>query len=179
MATHDGANSAANLVAPLDFDLTQMLEDSRRSGSKVTDAHLRVVETDLLVSGTKTTAHCYSLTLDGNGRVRYKPLAEFLRYRIVDYAIPRHRVEEAIQEASESQSSAAFAKLDEEARRLFTHLAKSGEGGELLLFAMAEAVFGLAQLVCKMSLKTSTTMHYHGSDGIYVDFGLDEILRLY
>ncbi|MBP2158989.1 hypothetical protein J2X24_001552 [Asticcacaulis solisilvae] len=70
-------------------------------------------------------------------------------------------------------------KLQARARGLFTHLAKSGEGGELLLFAMAEAVFGLAQILCKMTLKTSPHVHYHGADGVYADVRTDGGLNVY
>jgi hypothetical protein len=69
--------------------------------------------------------------------------------------------------------------LHERAKRLFTHLAKSGEGGELLLFAMAEALFDLSQIICKMTLKTSTSMHYHGADGVYAEARSDGGLNLY
>jgi Cap4 SAVED domain len=78
-----------------------------------------------------------------------------------------------------TRSTAAMAKLESQARGLFTHLAQSGEGGELLLFAMAEAIFGLSQILCKMSLKTSTSMHYHGADGVYADVRQDGGLNIY
>jgi hypothetical protein len=74
---------------------------------------------------------------------------------------------------------APYSKLHERARQLFTDLAKTGEGGELLLFAMAEAIFGLAQIICKMTLKTSTSHHFHGSDGVYAEARDDGGLNLY
>ena len=162
-----------------ELDLGTILRSIARSGTKVTDAHLRVVEKDIQVDNTKTTVHCYSLTLDGNGRVRYKPLAEFLRDRIVDYAIPRRKFEDAQREQIETKSAAPMARLHEEAKRLFASLENTGEGGELLLFAMAEAAFGYAQILCKMSLKTSTSMHYHGSDGVFLEAKSDGGLNLY
>ena len=157
-----------------ELDLETILTNIAKSGAKVTDAHLRVVEKDIQIDNTKTTVHCYSLTLDGNGRVRYKPLAEFLRDRIVDYAIPRKQFEDAQREQNETNSAAPMVKLHEEAKRLFTKLENTGEGGELLLFAMAEAVFGYAQILCKMSLKTATSMHYHGSDGVFLQARIPE-----
>jgi hypothetical protein len=44
---------------------------------------------------------------------------------------------------------------------------------------MAEAVFGLTQVICKMALKTSTSMHYHGSDGVYAEGRPDGGMNLY
>jgi hypothetical protein len=44
---------------------------------------------------------------------------------------------------------------------------------------MAEAVFGLAQILCKMSLKTSSEVHYHGADGVYAEARDDGGLNIY
>ncbi len=111
--------------------------------------------------------------------MRVKPLADYLLDQIIDYAIPRPTIEEAYKKADETGSMAAISHLHERARGLFTGLAKSGEGGELLLFAMAEAVFGITQIICKMTLKTSTSMHYHGADGVYAEARDDGGLNLY
>jgi hypothetical protein len=64
-------------------------------------------------------------------------------------------------------STTAFVRLTVEARKLFTDLTQTGEGGELLLFVMAEQILQLPQLICKMSLKTNTRMHVHGADGLH------------
>jgi hypothetical protein len=58
-------------------------------------------------------------------------------------------------------------RLRSEAQSAFTDLENTGEGGELLLFALAEKVLHLPQIVCKMSLKTSSQMHFHGADGVH------------
>jgi hypothetical protein len=163
--------------APL--DIASLLTGTIRGGSKVTDAHLKEFGTNLAVADTKTRVHCYRLPIDANGRVRFKPLAEFLRERIVDYAIPRQRIEDAKKDFNATGSTALVSKLEKEAKSLFTSLSKSGEGGELLVFAFAEAVFGLSQVICKMSLKTSTEMHYHGADGVYAEGTDDGGLNVY
>jgi hypothetical protein len=162
---------------PLDLDVA--LRASLRGGASRVNAHLICLERDIFVGKTKTKLHCYCLPIDGNGRIRMKPLAEFLRDQIIDYAIPRRTIQEAYQQAADTGSMAAISNLHERARRLFTHLAKSGEGGELMLFAMAEAIFNLSQIICKMTLKTSTSMHYHGSDGVYAEARPDGGLNLY
>lgn len=162
-----------------EIDLDDALKRAIRGGVKVTDAHLRELTRDISIDGTRTTLHCYCLPIDGNGRVRVRPLAEFLRDRIIDYAIPRKTIEEAKKQLADSGSTAALVKLQARAKDLFTHLATSGEGGELLLFAMAEAVFGLTQILCKMSLKTSTSLHYNGADGVYAEVRPDGGLNIY
>lgn len=150
-----------------------------RGGAQGIDTHLVCLQRDIAVGATKTKLHCYFVAPDGHGRPRVKPLAEFLRDRIIDYAIPRHTIQEALDQQQHTGSVAAISGLHERARRLFTNLAKTGEGGELLLFAMAEAVFGITQVICKMSLKTSTSMHYHGADGVYAEATPDGGLNLY
>lgn len=171
-------NDAAT-IDETDLDIQNMLYQALRGGAPITDAHLAHVDINLDVENTKTVAHCYRLTVDGNGLLRYKPLAEFLAQRIVDYAIPRSRIETARKSLEETGSTALLLKLQKEAQDLFTSLANSGEGGELLVFALAEAVFGFTQVISKMSLKTSSDMHYHGADGVYAEGRDDGGLNVY
>lgn len=162
-----------------DDSLGDALRRSLRQGAARLDTHLVCCERDIQIGNTKTKLHCYSLPLDGNGRVRMKPLAEFLRDQIIDYAIPRQTIKTALAQAEQTGSAAPIARLHETAKRLFTNLATTGEGGELLVFAMAEAVFGITQVICKMSLKTSTRVHYHGADGVYAEARPDGGLNLF
>jgi hypothetical protein len=171
------ADAPAATGDPVDLDAA--LRASLRRGSAKIDTHLICLERDIQVGKTKTRLHCYFLPVDANGRIRMKPLAEFLRDQIIDYAIPRKTIQEAVDQVNETGSMAALSHLHERAKRLFTHLAKSGEGGELLLFAMAEALFNITQIICKMTLKTSTSMHYHGADGVYAEARPDGGLNLY
>lgn len=160
-------------------NIADLLNNTIRKDGKVTDTHLKILDTNILIDDSKTQVHCYRLPIDGNGRVRFKPLAEYLRNRILDYSIPRKRINEAKKSFDQTGSTALFIKLENEAKELFTSLSKSGEGGELLLFAFAEAVFGLSQIICKMSLKTSSQMHYHGSDGVYAESTDGGSLKVY
>lgn len=162
-----------------DVNLQEMLLKAVRGGPKVTDAHLRVIEKDFEIDGTKTTVHCYAPRLDGNGRMRINLLAQFLRDRVVEYAIPRKTLETAQAEMDATGSPAEIVRLHEKAKRLFIDLKNTGEGGEFLLFALAEAVLKLAQILCKMSLKTSTSMHYHGADGVYASGDSEGNLNIY
>ena len=92
--------------------------------------------------------------------------------KIIDYAIPRKKINAAIKYQQETGSTLKIAKLFTQAMGLFTSLANSGEGGELILFLFAEKFLKLPQIICKMNLKTNPEMHYHGADGVHI--GVDK-----
>ena len=117
--------------------------------------------------------------MDGNGRIQLRRLAEFMRNAAVDYALPRSKVAEAKARDAKFNSTEAVAELVERAKRSFTDLAKTGEGGEMLLFMLAERFLKLPQILCKMDLKTDDRLHYHGADGVYAGVTPDGVLKLY
>ena len=143
------------------------------------DVHLTLVERDVSIKGHSTKIHCHCLTVDGNGRVQPHRLAEFMRNAVVDYAIPRSKVADAKARDLKYNSTEATTELVERAKRSFTDLAKTGEGGEMLLFLLAERFLKLPQILCKMDLKTDTRMHYHGADGVYAGITPSGMLKLY
>lgn len=143
------------------------------------EVHLTLVERDVLIDGHSVKIHCHCLSVDGNGRVQPHRLAEFMRNAAVDYAIPRSKLTAAKARDNKFNSTEAVAELVEQAKRSFTDLAKSGEGGELLLYLLAERFLKLPQILCKMDLKTDTRMHYHGADGVYAGVTTEGILKLY
>lgn len=143
------------------------------------DVHLTLVERDITIDGHAVKVHCHCLTVDGNGRVQPHRLAEFMRNAVVDYAIPRSKVAAAKARDLKYNSTEATTGLVEQAKRSFTDLAKTGEGGEMLLFLLAERFLKLPQILCKMDLKTDTRMHYHGADGVYAGVTPDGLLKLY
>lgn len=133
----------------------------------------------MLIDGHAVKIHCHCLAVDGNGRVQLHRLAEFMRNAVADYAIPRSQLAKAKARDQKYKSTEAVTALVEQAKRSFTDLAKTGEGGEMLLFLLAERFLKLPQILCKMDLKTDTRMHYHGSDGVYAGVTPDGILKLY
>lgn len=141
--------------------------------------HLSLVERDVEINGKGIKIHCHCMTVDANGKVRAQRLAEFMRNAIVDYAIPKSRVTEARLRDAKFKSGSAISALHAEARRLFTDISNSGEGGELLLYLLAERFLKIPQVLCKMDLKTSSSMHYHGADGVYASVCNDGILKLF
>lgn len=116
----------------------------------------------------------------------YEKLADILFKHIIQYTIPKSEIKEA-----EAKSNPSYIiELQEKAKQRFVDywknrklileqeniddesVTKSGEGGEELLFLFAEQILGLPQALCKMNLKTSGSMHFHGADGIHI--GLTE-----
>jgi hypothetical protein len=124
------------------------------------------------IGTTQAKLRCHILAADGNGHPRVAGLAQKLRNQLLDYAIPRSQVAEAIAEYQRTKSTEALTALEAKARGLFADVTKSGEGGEILLYYLAERVLGFPQVLCKMPLKTNTQQHYHGVDGIHA--GVDE-----
>ncbi|MCA2988608.1 MAG: DUF1837 domain-containing protein [Gemmatimonas sp.] len=147
--------------------LSNALERLARGERADLVALLHEVEIDVVLDGTKLTCHCYALKIDGNGRPRVSELAEAICESMTDFAIPRSRIEDARARDAQSGSTRNMTRLQNEARSLFTDIANSGEGGELLLFVLAEILLQLPQVLCKMSLKTNTRMHVHGVDGVH------------
>jgi hypothetical protein len=143
------------------------------------EVHLALVERDILIDGHAVKIHCHCLRVDANGRVQPRRLAEFMRNAVADYAIPRVQLAKAKARDANYNSTEAVAALIEQARRSFTDLAKSGEGGEMLLFLLAERFLKLPQILCKMDLKTDTRVHYHGADGVYAGVTAEGVLKLY
>ncbi len=132
------------------------------------------------VDETNAKCYCYSLKSDGNGNLRLQDLIEFIFERILDYAIPKKDIDEAYQYSRDTNSSSKIVRLQNIARTLFTHLKKTGEGGEILLYILTLEVLKIPQLISKMSLKTNGEMHYQGSDGIHFNYDkLNGNLNLY
>lgn len=166
----------ADTLAPLSFeDFKQVIA----ADLKKLDVHLDLVERDVEVEGCEVRIHCHCLKVDANGKVSPRRLAEFMRTVIVDYAIP-HDVRQRAKERDEREkTSEATIALYFRALGTFTDLTTTGEGGELLLYLLAERFLGLPQILCKMDLKTSGQVHYHGADGVYASVDDEGVLNLY
>jgi hypothetical protein len=143
------------------------------------DIHLTLVERDVVIDGHAIKIHCHCLSIDGNGQVQPQRLAQFMRNAVADYAIPRSKFAAAKARDQRFNSTESVVALVEQAKRSFTDIANSGEGGELLLFLLAERFLGLPQILCKMHLKTDSAMHYHGADAVHAGVTEDGILKLY
>lgn len=150
-----------------------------RSENRDLRAQLTIVGEPITLPDTRATCRCRFLTRDGNGRPMVDALAKRLATQIVDFCIPRSRIAEAHDFLIETRSTEKLIQLEHEARGLFTQLATSGEGGELLLYILLEVELGLPQLLCKMPHKTNSQMHIHGTDGVHGRLLDDDRLALY
>lgn len=136
-------------------------------------------EEAVMVPNTSTLVRTHFLAHDANGVPAVEQLAGAMAAAILDFCIPRSKIERALAEFEETRSSAAIVSLQEQARNLFVKSESSGEGGELLLFLLLERVLQRPQLISKMALKTNTEMHVHGSDGIHASLADDGVLDVY
>lgn len=143
------------------------------------DVHLDLVERDVKIADCQVRIHCHCLKVDADGRVSMARLAQFIRTAVIDYAIPHEARQRAKERDNREGGFAATIELYHRALGTFTDLTTSGEGGELLLYLLAERFLGLPQILCKMSLKTSSQVHYHGADGVYANVDEDGVLNLY
>lgn len=135
------------------------------------DTFLATVAADASIQGTQAKLHCSVICPDGNGIPRVGDFAQWLAQHVVDYAIPRDEIAKAREFDAQHNTTRRTVALATKARQLFTKLEKTGEGGELLVYTLAQTRLRLPQLFCKMSYKTNSQMHVHGTDGIHV--GLD------
>lgn len=140
-------------------------------------ALLHDVEVNTVIDGTRVICHCHSIHVDRAGRPRVEELTAAICESALDFAIPRREIERARARDVATGGTRQMTRLHNQARGLFTDIANSGEGGELLLFVLAEMLLRLPQVMCKMSLKTNPRMHVHGVDGVHagVDPGTGQL----
>lgn len=159
-------------TARTSIDLDAKIEQLLRHDSGELESFFALVEHDVPVTGTHARLHCHVVQLDGNGMPRVSDLARWLAFHVIDYAIPRQEILDADAFDRVHNTKRRSVELKTKAVRLFTKLRRTGEGGELLLYVLAQARLGLPQLFCKMPHKTSSKVHVHGIDGIHV--GVDK-----
>ncbi|AVY97989.1 DUF1837 domain-containing protein [Lelliottia sp. WB101] len=152
--------------------LQTALEKLVRNDGETIYSYFHELKSDYLIEGTSAACHFHCINLDGNGRPKVDALVQFLVGKVIDYSIPRKKINEAIKYQQETGSTLKITKLFMQAMGLFTSLSNSGEGGELILFLFAEKFLKLPQIICKMNLKTNPEMHYHGADGVHI--GVDK-----
>ncbi|MBE8576901.1 MULTISPECIES: DUF1837 domain-containing protein [Vibrio] len=122
---------------------------------------------------------CYYLKVDANGRPRLNELIKYMCMKITDYTIPRSKINKATKKLIDTGCTNEITKIALDARKLFTKLELTGEGGELLLFALTESILKFPQVLCKMSLKSDEQMHFHGADGVFLGVDDDDMLCVY
>ncbi len=118
-------------------------------------------------SGTKRIQAFYLTACDAQ-KVREEALIDFMLAQIVTYVLPRAEYHNA--------KADDYRRIVNTARDTFVKSTKSGEAGELLLYILLESR-GIVQLYSKMSLKTSSKMHFHGFDAIHIQVGKNLVMH--
>jgi hypothetical protein len=159
--------------------LTKALAAAARGRADSMDACLHHYGPPAQVEGTRATLRTHFVVCGADGSPRVEELTRLLAAAVVDFCIPRTRIDEAKRALLADGSTLQLGRLQQEARDLFTSLTNSGEGGELLLYMLLEVVLRVPQVLCKMPLKTSSQMHVHGADGVHAMAKPDGGLALY
>lgn len=141
-----------------------------RGDGKEFDAYLSEIVSKLPVPESNASLHCYVLNNDGNERPRVNDLAQAVALRMIDYCIPRSEINRAKEKDTLHNTTVETSRLKIKARKLFTDITNTGEGGEMLLYMLTQAFLRIPQFLCKMPLKTSSQMHYHGADGVHIKY---------
>jgi hypothetical protein len=128
---------------------------------------LRNIEKRMALDGTRILVHCHIFQLDGNKSPRSRDFADWLSQLVIEYAITPDEIKKAYAKDKAQNTTTNVSSLQNKARRLFSTLKNSGEGGELLLYALLDRYLRIPQILCKMGLKTNRIMHVHGIDGIH------------
>lgn len=158
----------------------EKFESLLRGDGNELSAYLTRIDAEVEVADTQARIHCYVLAHDGNDRPRAKDLAKAISTRVIEYAIPRSEILKAKDYFEKYNSPSKFTELQIKAKNLFTGLEKTGEGGEMLLYMLAQGHLRLPQVLCKMSLKTNAQLHYNGADAIHMAYDkTQEKLALY
>lgn len=122
---------------------------------------------------TRSKVNCYMLKRDVNGNYRLDDLIDYIEYKVLEYSIPKDEIDSASEYLKNYGSPMKINALQNKAKKLFTELKNTGEGGEILLYILTQEYLKIPQLLSKMSLKTSSGVHYHGADGIH--FNIDSV----
>jgi hypothetical protein len=177
MSTPETAKRLAD--AGVDDWLINALQRIARNEDRSLEPYLVDVGEAQVLDHTCANCSCHFVRLDTQARPRIAALIDMLVDQVVDYCIPRSRIDEAMDHMVRTGSTAKVLQLQREAKALFTTVQISGEGGELLLYALVEIALGVPQILCKMSLKTNTNVHYHGVDGVHAKALADGKLAIY
>ena len=161
-------NGATNATAEERVPLIEAVQRLVRGGWDEVESSIVTYGAPIPVKGTRSTVRCHFLRSDASGVPRLKVLAQQLANQIVNYCIPRTEIQKVWQ-LSQDRQIPEITRMAKEASRLFTQTqVKTGEGAELLLYALLEKELQIPQILSKRSLKTSTEMQYHGADGVHV-----------
>jgi hypothetical protein len=159
--------------------LISMVGRMARDAQGLLDALLITVGQPVEITGTRAVCRTHFVRKDGNGRPRVKALAQHLAELVVDYCIPRSRVEEAREHHARTGSSAKFVRLHREACELSPLWLRAVRVENCCCTRCSKGFLRIPQILCKMPLKTNPQMHVFGTDGVHAKVLDDGRLALY
>lgn len=143
-------------------------------------SRIGVVDKEWAAPGTHISGRFF-FTKFRDGAPTIDDLIAIAHARMINFALPRSRIDEAIKEAAANPGTMDyFVALTTEARDLFIRTSeetgRSGELGEVLLYMLVEWVLKAPIVACKMYLKTSKQMPIHGTDGVHMGYENDHLV---
>ncbi|MBY5826460.1 HamA C-terminal domain-containing protein [Rhizobium leguminosarum] len=149
-------------------NLQRLFRSLERGGGEQLDAFIFFDKENKIEIPPEITLSFIIPQVDINGTCRTSALIEFLQTKVVDFCFGRKIISAAKKKDDIENSTRNTLALYRKAKVLFSEIKTSGEGGEVLLFCLAELALGFPQLISKFQLKTSGPMHVHGSDGVFI-----------
>jgi len=141
---------------------------------------LRHLEYDTTVCSERINVRCSHITFR-DGELTFEEFLDSIADLVVPFCLPRSEIQKVQAEASAANHVTAarlMSALTYKAKSLFIKAQKgsnrSGEAGEVILYALNEWVLKAPQIVSKMYLKTNTNMPVHGTDGIHARYDTEE-----
>ncbi len=125
------------------------LENLIRDDGQTLNSYFSEVKVNSLIENTNATCHFHCLNLDGNGRPRVDALIQFLNDKVVDYAIPRKKINEAVQYFNETQSTAKITKLANQAKNYLLGLQIVAKAVNLFFFYLQSNSLDFHKLFAK------------------------------
>ncbi|WP_256006691.1 HamA C-terminal domain-containing protein [Pedobacter deserti] len=108
-----------------------------------------------------------------DGQPTQDQFVEFIYYQVIPFCLDRGYIKESFEKVGAGDHQVAM-KITDEAKNLFINAKKknkkTGEPGEIILFALLEYALGAPRVLSKMQLKTNRNMEVYGSDGIHLKF---------
>lgn len=160
---------ASENLASLEAGLAALRRDWSRLAARI-----KTIEHEVVVEGCRTTLRLHHPTLRESAATTAE-LVRAITLFIPSFCLPRRELD--VLHANDRNLDPfdlhiETTRLDRRAYDLFMRAnaagGRSGEAGELLLYLLTEWVLEAPQMLAKMSLKTSSEMPVHGSDGIHV-----------
>lgn len=154
-------------------ELTQALSSLLEAQEGI---HARLHHLDIAPKSAPDMAFRFFYPAFRDGEPTVTDLVSFLKHRIVSYCLPRHERQRAREMMNQAggfdfqQASLLVAKAEKLFMDASAHLKRSGEAGELMLYALIEKYLEAPLIVTKMLLKTNAQMPVHGTDGIHAKY---------